>query len=453
MNEGIVSLLWKARLAKGSKTSLLELQRKRLSEIVAFARQHSPFYKAHYKSLPNTIDDVTILPVTDKKMLMPRFDEWCTDRIVTLEKAQTFAKDLELVGQKFLDKYTLSTTSGTTGYQGIFLLDESSMKVTSAMAIRMMSSWLSAADIFKILIGRGRLAMVMGTAGHFASAIAASRLEKKRGKNFLALSALRPMSELVEQLNAFQPVILAPYASMAALLASQQEIKKLNITPVLTVLSAEGLPDGEYKRIAGTLNTKVRNSYAATECPFFSYSCEDGWLHVNNDWVLFEAVDEHYKPVPAGKESYTVLITNLANTVQPILRYDLGDSIIVRPDPCPCGNSLPAIKVNGRASDVLNFLKGDEKISVPPLAFSILVDHIEGLEKIQIVQAEQNTLRVRMIIQQGSDSKLVWKKVNDAISSLTNDRGLTNVKILRANEPPEQTSGAKFRPVIPLKKH
>jgi hypothetical protein len=42
-----------------------------------------------------------------------------SDREVTLEKVRAFISKLELVGEKFLGKYLVATTSGTTGTPGI----------------------------------------------------------------------------------------------------------------------------------------------------------------------------------------------------------------------------------------------------------------------------------------------------------------------------------------------
>lgn len=84
-----------------------------------------------------------------------------------------------------------------------------------------------------------------------------------------------------------------------------------------------------------------------------AYDCEEGWLHVNNDWVILEPVDADYDPTPPGEPSHTVRLTNLANQVQPIIRHDLGDTVVARPGPCPCGNPLLAIRVQGRRDDVL----------------------------------------------------------------------------------------------------
>lgn len=60
-----------------------------------------------------------------------------------------------------------------------------------------------------------------------------------------------------------------------------------------------------------------------------------GWQHVNTDWVTFEPVDSAFKRVPKREVSHTVLVSNLANRLQPVLRYDLDDSVVERTDPCP----------------------------------------------------------------------------------------------------------------------
>ncbi|MFO0845320.1 MAG: hypothetical protein U0797_23540, partial [Gemmataceae bacterium] len=207
---------------------------------------------------------------------------------------------------------------------------------------------------------------------------------------------------------------------------------------------------GEYDRIAEVFGTKVGNSYAATECPFLSYGCEHRWLHVNSDWAVLEPVDADYRPVPPGEQSHTVLLSNLANRVQPILRYDLGDSILQRPDPCPCGNPLPAIRVRGRSADMLSFpTEGGERVSIPPLALE--VDYVPGVDLFQIVQTRPTSLRVRLRPAPGADPERVWEAVQSELSRLLAGHGLEQVTVERAEEPPEQSAGGKYRTVIPLR--
>ncbi len=56
------------------------MQRTRLAEMVAFARAHWPYYRELYEGLPEPVKDPTVLPVTEKKEVMARFDDWVTNR-------------------------------------------------------------------------------------------------------------------------------------------------------------------------------------------------------------------------------------------------------------------------------------------------------------------------------------------------------------------------------------
>lgn len=454
MTQTLLSLVRDVRRAKKEGPDGIAVrQTARLREMIAFAREHSPYYRELYRDLPEDVSDPAQLPVTSKQQLMPRFNEWVTDREVTFEQVRALVEDPDRIGERFLGKYTVATTSGTTGARGTFVVDDRTMAVTNAIALRLITSWLGVGDILRIITRRGRMAIIMAADGHFATAVAAARMRKsKSGKKRVGtFPAQTPLPALVEQLNQFNPVVMAAYASIASLLASEQEAGRLAIRPVLLALSAEGLPVDEYDRIAKAFGATVGNSYAATECTFLSYGCEERWLHVNADWVVVEPVDAAYQPVPAGQQSHTVLISNLANRVQPILRYDLGDSVLQRPDPCPCGNPLPAIRVRGRAADVLTFERANgTHVSVPPLAFAAVMERIEGIDLSQIVQTGPTALRVRLRIASGSDAERIWQSLVEALNRLLAEHDLSYVQIEPASEPPEQSTGGKFRQVIPL---
>lgn len=452
MNDGRIAILFDAwRAKRQGRAALAAHQKRRLADMVNYARAHSPLLAELYRELPERINDSRHLPVTDKKMLMEHFDKWCTDPAITLEAVEALVDDPGRIGEWFLGKYTVMTTSGTTGRRGIFLVDDRTMAVVTAMMLRWIGGWLSAGDILRIIARRGRMAMVMAAGGHFASAVAAARLKARRGKRLEVLSAHMPMAELVERLNRFQPALLAPYASMAAMLADEQEAGRLDIHPVLLALSAEGLPQAEYGRIARVFDAKVGNSYAASECMFMSAMCREGWLHVNMDWVVFEPVDADYHPVAPGKQSHTVLISNLANRVQPILRYDLGDSVLERPDPCPCGNPLPAIRVQGRSADVLTFRAPSGKVRLAPLALTQPIEAVRGVTLFQLVQTVPTKLEMRLRIAPTADEEAVWRDAEAGLRKVLAEHGVEQVEIERGGQPPEQGRGGKFREVIPLK--
>lgn len=133
----------------------------------------------------------------------------------------------------------------------------------------------------------------------------------------------------------------------------------------------------------------------------------------------------------------------------PILGYDLGDSILERPDPCPCGNALSAIRVRGRAAEVLSFTTpSGQEISLPPLVFEV---DVPGLELLQIVQTSPASLRVGLRHVLGASPDGVWQQVYSDLAQLLAEQGVRQITVECAAESPEPSPGGKFRAIIPLK--
>ncbi|MGI5158510.1 hypothetical protein [Microbispora sp. CA-102843] len=455
MTESVGRLAHDARrVLRQGPTAIRQRQRARLAEIVAFARARSPYFRDLYRALPEEVADPALLPVTDKKTLMARFDEWVTDRNVTLEKAQAFVADPALVGERFQGRYLVATTSGTSGLRGIFLQDERSVAVGNSVGRRARAG-LGAGDVLRLLRGVGRTAIVSAPGGHFATVASAARFRRdhpRLGWMLREFSIHQPLADLAAELNRYNPSSLTGFSGMLGLLAGEQEAGRLRIHPGMVIAGGEALTADNRARIARAFHAQVRSAYAATECGFLAYGCAHNWLHVNSDWAVLEPVDAGYRPVPPGQPSHTVLLTNLANQVQPILRYDLGDNVLLRPDPCPCGSPLPAVQVQGRAAEMLVFPSRGEHVGISPMLFGTLLDRLPGIEQFQLVQTASTTLRVRLKLAYGADPERVWQTVRDEIGRLLTEHKAGHITLERAEEPPEQSPGGKFRRVVPLQR-
>ncbi|MEW9550381.1 hypothetical protein [Nonomuraea sp. NPDC050783] len=424
-------------------------QRARLAGIVAYARAHSPLYRELYQGLPDRVEDPALLPVTDKERLMSRFDDWATDREVTLERVQEFVADPARVGERFLGRHLVVTTSGTSGLRGLFVVDERTLAVTGALGGRARSG-LGGRDLLRVLVRGGRTAIVTAPGGHFSTVATVERFRRDHPRlawMMRVLSVNQPLPDLVAQLNRYDPASLAGFLSLLTLLAAEQEAGRLRIRPAMIIPGGETATPEALERLATAFRAQVRPAYAASECGFLSFACAHGWYHVNSDWAVVEPVDDRHRPVPPGEPSHTVLVSNLANRIQPILRYDLGDSVLLRPDPCPCGNPLPALRVRGRAADLLTFPGGNgEPVSLSPMLFGTLLDRTPGVEQYQIVQTAPATLRVRL---RPADDGL-WRRVQEELGRLLAEHAAGEITLERGEEPPQRSSGGKFRRVVPL---
>ncbi|MGW5364618.1 phenylacetate--CoA ligase family protein [Actinopolymorpha pittospori] len=456
MGESLRQLARDARRATAEgPEGIARRQRVHLADLVAYARTNSPYYRELYDDLPAGVDDVTRLPVTDKKSLMSRFDDWVTNREVTREKVEAFVADPGLAGQRFLDRYLVATTSGTSGLRGLFVIDDRYSAVHTALGSRA-GGVIGAGDLIRMAARAGRTAVVSAPGGHFFTVATTARFRLDHpwlGRMMRVFSIHQPLPDLVAELNRYNPASLAGFLGMLTLLAGEQEAGRLRIRPAVVIPGGETLSAQARERIATAFHAKVRAAYAATECGFLGLGCAYDWYHVNSDWAVVEPVDSDHRPVPPGQPSHTVLLSNLANRVQPILRYDLGDSVLLKPEPCPCGSPFPAIRVQGRAADELAFPAGHgEQVDISPMLFGTLLDRVPGVAQFQLVQTAPSTLRVRLRSADGADGVQVWETVRAEIVHLLTEHKVADVTLERAAEPPQQSPGGKFRRIIPLAK-
>ncbi|MFF8973521.1 phenylacetate--CoA ligase family protein [Streptomyces sp. NPDC014995] len=433
--------------------ALAQRQRERLATMVDFARTHSPYYRELYRTLPARVEDPALLPVTRKPDLMARFDDWVTDPEVTIDRVRAFVADPRRAGERFLGRYLVTTTSGTTGHRGLFLLDDRAAAVVRALSLRAARRTLTPMVTARLLVRRVRSAHIVATGGHLAAysvIVRTGATGRLPSRDSRVLSVHSPLPELVDRLNRHRPAFLAGYATVIALLAGEQLAGRLHITPAVVSLLAEGVSDRDHQRIRSAFGAHLIDTYACNESLALAYGCASGWLHLHSDWLILEPVDVDHRPTPPGQESHTVLLTSLCRWAQPILRYDLGDSVLLRPDACPCGDPLPAIRVRGRAADLLSFPLGDGgTVRIVPMAFETLLERIPGIDLFQIVQTEPTRLRVRIRSAAAADPDQLWAAVRKETVALLTAHGAGQVNVERAHEPPEQSPGGKYRVVIP----
>ena len=130
-------------------------------------------------------------------------------------------------------------------------------------------------------------------------------------------------------------------------------------------------------------------------------------------------------------------MTNLANYVQPVIRYQLGDSVVISDRGCACGSPLATISVEGRTDEILRFPRagGDEAILLP-MALATVVEETRGVRRYQVLQAATDVLTIRLDHDPGTERAEVWQRVRAGLADLLRSHGAVDVKLRLAAEPP-----------------
>ena len=128
--------------------------------------------------------------------------------------------------------------------------------------------------------------------------------------------------------------------------------------------------------------------YGTTEVPLLGAHCSrHSGLHLFEDVAIVEVVDEHDRPVAPGEPGHRLLVTNLVNRSQPLIRYALSDMVTEAAGPCPCGRPFRVLRaVEGRSDDILHLPgRGGGKVTVHPLALRSVMAGVANLKQYRIL--------------------------------------------------------------------
>ena len=413
-----------------TRQQLDDYQARALQDCREYAYTHSPFYQRFHRGL--TDRPLQELPVLTKAMLMEHFDELITDRSIHLEDVRQYMADPG--GQELiLNRYRVMATSGSTGQPGVFLASQAE-RANLTVGFSRFPAWAGVPPATKF-------ALVLSTAsGHMTSQIPAMVNGQLLPR--LQLSASDPVEKLVWELNKWQPDMVAGYPSILGVLAKEQQQRRLQITPRFIASGSETLTAETRQRIEHAWHTRLFNIYAATESGVLASECTShSGLHLYEDMVIVEVVDEQNRPVPPGIYGDKVLLTVLFSRTQPLIRYEVSDRVSYsRIEHCSCGRPFALLEgIEGRMSEVLHFPARDgDEVTVVPHVFHRVMD-TAPVSGWQVVQ-EQDGLHVLLC---GASERLEEATLLDAMQQALAAQGavVPPIRIQRVVAIPRNANG------------
>lgn len=410
-----------------SREKIKNLQSKRLRKLVKYAKKHSPYFQDLYTKIGDNFSLEELSP-TNKIEMMKHFDSWITDSNITLQRIEEFTSDIDNIGRMIDGKYLIFKTSGSTGNPATVLYDKQNINVASAIAA---FRTFARKEDFKSFMRNGKR-----TAGVFANygfylACGMSRylqLQMPWKKNKITIDVNAPEKQIIEELNEFNPSMLSGYPSNLALLSNFEE---LTISPNVVITGGELLTNEIREKLTNKFNCYVQTHYSCTEAGEVACECSEKHLHINEDWIIVEPVNKNNNPVGYGVRSDKVLITNLSNYIQPFIRYELTDRIIVHDEKCNCGKSSRWLEIEGRTDDILEFENG---IFIAPMSFYEILEEVKEITRFQLVQKSNKKLELRLIAEQ---KQLAFEKAQKALLDFLKSKNISNVEVFLSDELPQ----------------
>lgn len=313
-------------------------------EVLNAARK-APFYAEKYKGLGTVRDE----------------NDW--RKVPLLSRTDLFAntyptsKDM-LTGP--LANAIVSSTGGSTGVARTIVLSHDEWNTFCEVQ----------GEAFRLLgVRPDDIVANLFVAGHlWPSFLGVHEMIKYGGGVHLPISSNIGVEEAYELCKRYQPTVIVTLPTMLVFLADLA--KKEGYTfPNLRIAAFAGEQlsreaEAHVKKHLGVKEIKAL-AYSSADCGIMGYQCPEcgfATYHAPTATQLIEIVNpDTFEPVKVG-ETGEVIITSLARTLEPVIRYRIGDMATLLAESCPCGDPNPLFRLAGRTGE--DFKLGGAYISV-----------------------------------------------------------------------------------------
>lgn len=365
---------------RSKPSKLLEIRWKKFKFMLKYAYENVPFYHRKFKHVGIKPDDIRSENDLAKIPFTTKFE------IQTSPFEDVVSKTVNI------DRCIKTTTSGSTGIPLTVVSDRVAEDFSFAVWARAMLE-----NGLRPLVDR------MATIRH------PKYLQQK--KDFVGMLWARRRKQIsvfdsaeqqLEILEDFKPDVIKGYSSSLAILADLCKKRGSLVKPRLVFTGADFLTAKNRALIKSAFGCELFDYYGCIEFSLLAWECgEHVGYHINVENVLVEFIKEGEAVAPL--ERGEIVCTSLVNYAMPLIRYRLGDVGVPLNDQCPCGRTLPLIKiVEGRVDDFLTTLDG-RIISGQIFSENYPFEdwEKEGIKQFRVIQERRDKLTLKVAVRRG----------------------------------------------------
>ena len=388
MKEGEFVIMWEPQYEKMPRGELEDLQLERLKQKVRYVYERVPFYRAKFRELGVTpqdirlLDDVTRLPFTSKDDVRNNYP-------------------YGLMAVPLSEVVRVHASSGTTGKPIVVPYNANDIDVwANLMARSLATAGVESTDVMQNVYGYGLFTGGLGF--HYGG--------ERLGVTVIPASVGNTKRQvmLIEDLGTTVLACTPSYIFVLAGVAQEMGVDLTSTGLRLAMCGAEPWTEGMRVEIEARAGLAAIDFYGLTELIGPGVSCEcqyQNGLHIWEDHFLAEIVDpETGQPLPYGKQGELVL-TTLSKEAMPMIRFRTHDLVTLYPEVCRCGRTMVRMsKVHGRTDDML-IVRG---VNIFPTQVESVLLSVEGIAPhYQIIVDREHHL----------DDIEVWGEITDAAFS------------------------------------
>lgn len=352
-------------------------QEEQLIELLKHCQDHVPYYRERWSAgMARGLDDLTHYPILSRRELAENFQQLSAQRLPAGHVA-----------------LGIRHSSGSTG-------EPVQVRQTSATQL-----WHYAFYLRSLEWGRFDPTKTFAAIRYYEPKLAR---ELQKGlqtpsldpalSGFLKMSPSYVMDVHVdvraqfEWLSKIQPDYIVSYPSnLVALGRLNRSTGELKPDRILSL--SEELTEFDESMIVTDFACRVHNVYSCHEAGILALPCpaSSSDLHVCEDNVVLEIVDEVGRPCPVGVEG-RVLVTTLHNFGTPLVRYDIGDRAAWSARECGCGRPHRLIqRPSGKRQPLFTLPNGNRKNS---MALAAGMRRIGGQRQFRVTQKNPRQILV-----------------------------------------------------------
>lgn len=346
------------------RDQLVELQLQKLKILMNAARETTAYW-------PKVIKSDSFLRASSSQEILNELPE--------LTKA-VIRSEGEGIWSGTIAQYIVATTGGTTGHPLTVRRDLACNAITKAALWRGRAWWgiaPSTKTLYLNSFGKGT----------FKGRLRLAMANKRLGEAFP--SSEEAVQAISTQIAAFRPSAIEGFAT--GLLESVNRATETDRIKVPVIVSTgEMIYPHQRKALADHYMASVYTYYGSNEIGSIAFECEHHQLHICEEHVIVETVNERGESVL--NEPGKVLVTDLDNYAMPFIRYELGDIAVISDKPCACGRSSHVIsELLGRSQD---FLSGSEGRRLQATQLAGYLKDLTKTGQLQFIQGNTGEIEV-----------------------------------------------------------